>query len=83
MLRLSDSPTRCVPDGGKCPSSFSLLPCRPLLAATLVGQAAGDRRHVIDAVGLAIAGLLPDEYRGVYRDERFPDAARVLRTARV
>lgn len=55
---------------------------RPLLAATLLGQAAGDRRHVVDAVGLAIAGLLPDEYRGVYRDERFPDAARVLRTAR-
>ena len=55
---------------------------RPILAATLVGQAAGDRRHVIDAVGLAIAELLPGAYRGVYRDERFPDAARILRTAR-
>ena len=36
----------------------------------------------MDAVGLAIAALLPPAYRGVYGDPaRFPDAARILRHA--
>jgi hypothetical protein len=34
----------------------------------------------MDAIGLAVAELLPQEYRGVYlNDERFRDARDVLR----
>jgi 1-acyl-sn-glycerol-3-phosphate acyltransferase len=39
---------------------------RPLPAATLVAAAGGDRRLIMDAVGLAIAALVPARYRGVY-----------------
>lgn len=38
--------------------------------------AEGDRRVIMDAVGLAIARLLPPEYRGAYRDEDALDSAR-------
>lgn len=38
------------------------MPALALLAAT------DDRRVVMDAIGLAIAGQLPEAYRGVYRD---------------
>jgi 1-acyl-sn-glycerol-3-phosphate acyltransferase len=39
---------------------------RPLDAAALESGAGGDARILVDAVGLAIAELLPDSYRGVY-----------------
>jgi 1-acyl-sn-glycerol-3-phosphate acyltransferase len=38
----------------------------PIAAAELREQAGGDRRLIMDTLGLAIAGLLPDPYRGVY-----------------
>jgi 1-acyl-sn-glycerol-3-phosphate acyltransferase len=38
----------------------------PMLASELEAQSGGDRRLMVDAVGKAIAGLLPQEYRGVY-----------------
>lgn len=38
----------------------------PILASELEAQSGGDRRVMMDAVGKAIAGLLPVEYRGVY-----------------
>jgi 1-acyl-sn-glycerol-3-phosphate acyltransferase len=40
---------------------------RPIEAARLRAQAGGDRRAMMDAVGHAIAEVLPPEYRGVYR----------------
>jgi 1-acyl-sn-glycerol-3-phosphate acyltransferase len=65
------------------PAQVGLAIGRPILAETLLGHAAGERRHVMDAVGLAIAALLPPGYRGVYGDDdRFADAARILRHAR-
>ncbi|HTM03148.1 MAG TPA: lysophospholipid acyltransferase family protein [Vicinamibacterales bacterium] len=42
----------------------------PIDAARLRDAAHGDRRVMMDAVGLAIAELLPDDYKGVYA----PDA---------
>ncbi len=39
---------------------------RPIDAAVLRARSLGDRRRLMDAVGLAIARLLPPEYRGVY-----------------
>jgi 1-acyl-sn-glycerol-3-phosphate acyltransferase len=55
---------------------------RPIPAAVLMAQADGDRRLVMDAIGLAIAGLVPPEYRGVYgMAVDFVDAARVLRAS--
>jgi 1-acyl-sn-glycerol-3-phosphate acyltransferase len=38
----------------------------PILASELEAQSGGDRRVMMDAVGKAIAALLPQEYRGVY-----------------
>ncbi len=42
---------------------------RPASAADLVARAEGNRRLVMDAVGVAIAQLLPARYRGEYGDD--------------
>jgi 1-acyl-sn-glycerol-3-phosphate acyltransferase len=42
---------------------------RPVLAAALLAHAAHDRGLAVDAVGVAIARLLPDAYRGAYADD--------------
>jgi 1-acyl-sn-glycerol-3-phosphate acyltransferase len=55
---------------------------RPFKARTLLDRAAGDRRLVMDAIGIAIAEALPREYRGVYGDGGHPDAERALRESR-
>jgi len=65
-------------------------PCRgevhvgqPIDVRVLRTTAGGDRRLMVDAIGLAIAELLPAEYRGAYTDA--PDlgeAQRVLSAAR-
>lgn len=39
---------------------------RPLRADALFGEANGDRRVVMDRIGLAVAELIPPRYRGVY-----------------
>jgi 1-acyl-sn-glycerol-3-phosphate acyltransferase len=54
----------------------------PMLAYSLRSAAAGDRRVMLDAIGLAIADLLPPEYRGAYGDRaEFAAAARALAEA--
>lgn len=56
----------------------------PIEARVLHERTGGDRRLMMDAVGLAIAAVLPPEYRGAYADaEGFSDAARVLRDVSV
>jgi 1-acyl-sn-glycerol-3-phosphate acyltransferase len=50
----------------------------PLRAADLLARAGGHRRVVMDAIGLAIAALLPPAYRGVYGEEAPFAAARHL-----
>jgi hypothetical protein len=53
---------------------------QPVGADLLLRTAGGDRRVVMDAIGLAIAALTPAGYRGVYADvSRYPQAAQVLR----
>ena len=57
---------------------------RPIRADALLALAGGDRRLVMDAVGLAVAELLPPAYRGAYRNfDGFPKARDVLRDARL
>lgn len=52
---------------------------RAIDAGRLREAAGGDRRLMMDAVGLAIAAVLPPEYRGAYADSAsFDDARRVL-----
>jgi 1-acyl-sn-glycerol-3-phosphate acyltransferase len=52
---------------------------RPIPADALIKRADGDRRLVMDAIGLAIAEALPSEYRGVYADaDSVPEANSVL-----
>jgi 1-acyl-sn-glycerol-3-phosphate acyltransferase len=41
---------------------------RPVRATTLEERTAGNRRLMMDVVGVAIAALLPEEYRGAYSD---------------
>lgn len=56
---------------------------RPMRASDLLASADGDRRLVMDAIGLAVAGLLPSQYRGVYRNaDDFSKARDVLEAAR-
>jgi 1-acyl-sn-glycerol-3-phosphate acyltransferase len=55
----------------------------PLRAERLSESAGGNRRVVMDAIGLAIAELLPSSYRGVYADpQQLPAAAAALYRAR-
>jgi 1-acyl-sn-glycerol-3-phosphate acyltransferase len=52
---------------------------RPIPAGAFVDRARGNRRLIMDAVGVAIAALLPQSYRGVYADDaRGLEAARRL-----
>lgn len=52
---------------------------RPVRASALRERAEGNRRLMMDAVGLAIADLLPPEYRGAYGDDATDlEAARSL-----
>lgn len=56
---------------------------RPLPADVLLPLAGRERRLVTDAIGLAIAELLPAVYRGVCTDVTgFPEASGVLRACR-
>jgi 1-acyl-sn-glycerol-3-phosphate acyltransferase len=55
----------------------------PIPAASLIARARGNRRLVIDAIGLAIADLLPRPYRGLYGDAALHrDARGVLQGSR-
>lgn len=49
-------------------TSVSVALGRPAEAARLETETHGNRRHMMDAVGVAIARLLPPEYGGVYAD---------------
>ena len=53
-------------EDGLNPVPITLRIARPIPAAVLEARARGDRRLIMDAVGYAIAELLPPEYRGVY-----------------
>jgi 1-acyl-sn-glycerol-3-phosphate acyltransferase len=54
----------------------------PVASDALREHARGDRRVIMDAIGLAIASLLPPSYRGVYADAAgFHEAKRVLDAA--
>ena len=56
---------------------------RPIRAQRLMTQAAGDRRVTMDAIGLAIAELVPPSYGGVYANAGdHTDAAIALRASR-
>ncbi|MEQ1757139.1 MAG: lysophospholipid acyltransferase family protein [Vicinamibacterales bacterium] len=66
------------------PSRVMMTLGAPISADALFAAANGDRRLVVDAVGLAIAGELPQEYRGTYGDgEPFTDARQALMAARL
>jgi len=55
----------------------------PIEAARLEASAGNDRRLIVDAIGLAIAALLPAGREGAYADQtEFEDAHRVLVDAR-
>jgi 1-acyl-sn-glycerol-3-phosphate acyltransferase len=55
----------------------------PVRAGHLFDRAGGNRRVVMDAIGLAIAELLPPPYGGAYADaDAHPDANEALRYAK-
>jgi 1-acyl-sn-glycerol-3-phosphate acyltransferase len=69
-------------DGSRLqPARVTLTLGHPVRADALLAACHGDRRVATDAVGLAIAQLLPPEYRGVYADvDAFAAAWRVIGT---
>lgn len=48
------------------PALVTLTVGKPIRAEALLAESGSDRRLVMDAVGMAIAELLPESYRGVY-----------------
>ena len=60
---------------GLRPARIVLRFGRPFLASGLIARAGGHRRLLMDAVGLAVAELLPSGYGGVYRDAAVYGAA--------
>ena len=55
----------------------------PIRTGALLASAGGDRRLIMDAIGLAIAELVPPDYRGVYGDEgHYAEAKDVLNNSR-
>jgi len=65
------------------PARITMRIGRPIRAAELLGHAGGNRRDTVDAIGLAVAELLPMSYRGAYADAaRFPSAAAALSRTR-
>ena len=61
------------------PARVTMAFGQPVRADALLAAAHGDRRLVMDAVGLAIADVIPARHRGAYEDpDRFPEAREVL-----
>jgi 1-acyl-sn-glycerol-3-phosphate acyltransferase len=55
----------------------------PIRASALVARANGDRRLIMNAIGLAVAETIPPDYQGVYRNaDGLPEAKRVLHDSR-
>jgi 1-acyl-sn-glycerol-3-phosphate acyltransferase len=55
-----------VGDTNLCATAVTLTIGEPVRADALQARAGHDRRAMVDGIGVAIAGLLPPEYRGVY-----------------
>ena len=55
------------------PVRLTLAIGRPIPVSRLDERAKGDRQLVMDAIGIAIADVLPARYRGVYGDEVIGD----------
>lgn len=64
------------------PARVTLTLGPPIRARALNAESRGERRLLMDAVGLAIAELLPESYRGVYQPAHPNDASAILRRAR-
>jgi 1-acyl-sn-glycerol-3-phosphate acyltransferase len=72
-----------VSDSTLRPARVVMHAGRPIEASRLLAHAGGDRRVAMDAIGLAIAELIPPGYRGVYdRADRHLEAAAVLHRSR-
>ena len=72
-----------VSDSSPHPARISVRIGEPISAEALFAHSRRDRRLVVDAIGMGIAGVLPPKYRGVYGSADFAEAVRVLDRARV
>jgi len=64
------------------PARVTLKIGSPIRADALNAESRGERRLLMDTVGLAIAELLPELYRGVYQHPAHPEAVAVLHRLR-
>lgn len=65
------------------PARVTLQVGRAVSADALLARADGDRRLIMDAIGLAVAGAVPPAYRGVYQNAAdYPAALSVLNDLR-
>lgn len=68
-----------VDASGPRPARVTMTVAPPIVAETLIERTGGDRRLIMDTIGLAVARTVPSEYRGAYRDDgSFPEAKRIL-----
>ncbi len=71
-----------VADARISPAEVVMRVGAPIRAERFLDRARSDRRVIVDALGLAIAELLPRSYRGVYNEPgAFPEAWRILQSS--
>ena len=51
-------------------------------ASALNAASGGERRMLMDTIGMAIAEVLPESYRGAYQPSTFSECQEVLRRVR-
>jgi hypothetical protein len=72
-----------IDDATVRPAQVSMCVGLPVRVDAHMASAQGDRRQVVDAIGLAVAELLPPQYRGAYEDDRgFPETRSALDSSR-
>jgi len=71
-----------VDDATIHPARITLTVGEPVRAESLTTESRGERRLLVDTLGLAIAELLPESYRGVYQHAAFTEASGVLQRLR-
>ena len=67
-----------VDDATIHPARVTLTLGTPMRASALNAASGGERRLLMDMIGMAIAELLPESYRGAYQRSTFPECWDVL-----
>lgn len=64
------------------PARVTVVVGAPIRVDSLTAETRGDRRLLMDTVGLAISALLPESYRGIYQSASYSEASDVFHRLR-